>query len=54
MLQLYDPHSLRYEVPIALFEQAVSDVEDEVDYNVTITENPFAITVTRRSTGEPL
>ena len=47
--QVYDPNNNRYEVPIVT--PKVETEATSLDYSVTVTNFPFGIAVTRKSSG---
>lgn len=51
-IKIYDPANKRYEVPLAV--PNVTQKADTTDYDVVVRSNPFAIVVTRKSTGAAL
>ena len=46
---MYDPNNNRYEVPIVT--PKVETEATSLDYSVTVTNFPFGIAVTRKSSG---
>ncbi|CAH1794350.1 unnamed protein product [Owenia fusiformis] len=50
--KIFDPNHARYEVPIETPQ--VNNKAHTTDYAVTISKQPFAITVTRKSTNQPV
>ena len=51
-MRIYDPHNKRYEVPLPV--PVVQEKAATTDYKVVISSKPFAILVTRQSTGATL
>ncbi len=51
-MRIYDPHNQRYEVPLQV--PVVQKKAPATDYKVVISSKPFAILVTRQSTGATL
>lgn len=51
-IRIYDTANKRYEVPLPV--PVVEKKADMTDYEVTVQSNPFAILVTRKSTGATL
>jgi hypothetical protein len=51
-IRIYDPIYKRYEVPLQV--PMVEKKVDMTDYEVKVNQNPFAILVTRKSTGVTL
>jgi hypothetical protein len=51
-IRIYDPVYKRYEVPLQV--PVVEKKADMTDYDVVIKSKPFAIVVTRKSTGVTL
>ena len=51
-IKIYDSANKRYEVPLAV--PNVTQKADMTDYDVMVKSNPFAIVVTRKSTGTTL
>ena len=50
--QVFDPNNKRYEVPIET--PKVEQEATTIDYTVSVTNFPFGIAVTRKSTGTVL
>jgi len=50
--QVFDPNNKRYEVPIET--PKVTGEATNLDYTVSVTNFPFGIAVTRKSTGAVL
>ena len=51
-IRIYDTANKRYEVPLDV--PVVEKKADSTDYDISVKSNPFAITVTRKSTGTVL
>jgi hypothetical protein len=51
-MRIYDPYNPRYEVPLSV--PVVQEKVNVTDYKVVVSSNPFAILVTRQSTGATL
>jgi len=51
-IKIYDSTNKRYEVPLQV--PVVAQKADMTDYEVVVKPNPFAILVTRKSTGVTL
>lgn len=48
-IKIYDPNNKRYEVPLDV--PIVQTKVNDIDYNISINAKPFALIVTRKSTG---
>ena len=54
VFQIFNPAAQRYEVPVDLHDQDTPTPEEDTDYKVSIDKDPFSISITRKTDGQPL
>ena len=52
--QIFNPAAQRYEVPVSLHDQDTPTPEEDADFKVSISKDPFSISITRKIDGQPL